>query len=117
MRRALFRHIIEGCYVMLLPEFELARISQTTKPFDYGTKMSREERTALLNVADLASCPGQRAEIVRLAKTGAAAVTYWAAMAFRRDRGCDRRTPKLADFDYPPPHSMRMTAIPKRWKC
>ena len=102
MRRTLFTHIIEGRDVMLLPEFELARISQTITAYEHGAKMTLAERTALLNVADLASSPGVQPEIVRLAKTGAPAATYWAAMAFRRDFGYDRRALKLDDFTYPP---------------
>jgi hypothetical protein len=64
--------------------------------------MTREERTALLHAADLASRPGHHPEIMNLAKTGAPVVTYWATMAFRRDPGYDRRMLTLDDFDYPP---------------
>lgn len=102
LREELFRHIIEVRDMMLRPEYELARISQSSTVFDQGVSEPENELESILRAADIASRPGVQAEIPELLTHDSPVVRYWAATALRGNPDYPRDSVTYAELDYPP---------------
>jgi arylsulfatase A-like enzyme len=102
LRKALFTQLREHPDLHLLPEYELARIAAHSTPYEFASTMSKEQRQALVQAADLASQPDANPEILNLAKSNDPVLTYWAATALRSNPDYARSDLSLDDFSYPP---------------
>lgn len=99
LRGQLFEHIITVSDIMLRPEYELARISQQSTPYDYGQELATETKRAILAAADLASRPEPDPSLLRkLLASEDATISYWAATAFRQHSHLDRSGLELAEI-------------------
>lgn len=102
LRSALFKHIVEVRDVMLCPEYEIARLSKDSTPYEFAQQTDLQELRDRLHAADLASRPGVHPEILELAKAPSPVVTFWAASALGRGQAYPRDQFTLEDFTYPP---------------
>lgn len=102
MRKALFDHLVHTRDLMLLPEYELSRISEKSTPYEYGSSLSEAEMKDILHAADLASQPGTHSEILKLARSKNPVITYWAATAMRINPDYLRSGFTYSDFPYAP---------------
>ncbi len=83
MRAILFDHLIETGDILLLPEYELSRISKSGTPYEAGQAMPEERRRAILEAADLASRPEADPKLRELLASNDPIVAYWAAVGHR----------------------------------
>ena len=99
LRAKLFNQLLDAGDVLLLPEYEIHRISEDGTPYEYGQAMPKERRRAILEAADLASRPAADPKLRTLLASADPIVSYWAAVGHRLHPGL---LPADSEPDYPP---------------
>lgn len=99
LRDKLFAHLVEAGDVLLLPEYEISRISETGTPYEYGQSMSKDRRRAILEAADLASRPAADPKLRELLASTDPIIAYWASVGYRLHPAL---VPAETDPTYPP---------------
>ena len=99
LRGKLFDHLLEVGDVLMLPEYEIHRISESSTPYEYGQAMPKERRRAILEAADLASRPAADPKLRTLLASADPIVSYWAAVGHRLH---PELLPAASEPDYPP---------------
>jgi arylsulfatase A-like enzyme len=99
LREKLFEHLLEAGDVLLLPEYEIHRISKNSTPYEYGQSMSPERRRTILEAADLASRPSADPKLRTLLASEDPVISYWAAVGHRLH---PELLPAASEPDYPP---------------
>ena len=102
LREKLFKHLVDIRDVMLLPEYELSRISKNSTPMEHGNSLTEATMTAIVEAADLASRPEVSPRILELVRSKNPIVTYWAATALRNNPDYSREGLDYRDFPYAP---------------
>lgn len=102
MRRVLFQHLLDAGDILLLPEYEIARISKSGTAYESGRAMPPQRRRAILDAADLASSPGDAPKLLEWLRSEDPVVSYWAAVGMRLHPARLAAAPHTEDPSYPP---------------
>jgi arylsulfatase A-like enzyme len=102
MRQILFRHLLDAGDILLLPEYEIARISMSGTAYEYGRAMTPQRRRAILDAADLASSPGEAPKLLEWLRSEDPVVSYWAAVGMRLHPARLTAAPDTKGPSYPP---------------
>lgn len=102
MRRLLFEHLLDAGDILLLPEYEISRISKDSNAYEAGRAMTPQRRRAILDAADLASRPEEAPQLLKWLRSQDPVVSYWAAVGMRLYPERLQAAPDLEDISYPP---------------